>query len=90
MFFSSNRCIQFKSKKEKPCTSIFMEIKLNWDGTISLCVCDDTHGDYVSGNFFTNGIDDIIFGKELIEARKKSINKSFDLCLQYEGEKSSL
>ena len=83
-----NRKIKFK--KEKPCTTSFMEIKLNWDGTISLCVCDDTHGGYVSGNFFTNRIDDIIFGKEFIEARKKSINKSFDMCLKCEGEKSSI
>ncbi len=81
---------KLKFRKEKSCTCVFMEIKLNWDGTISVCVWDDTHGGYISRNLFTESIDGIIFGKEYAEARKKSINKSFGMCLKCEGEKSSV
>jgi len=85
---TENNRLEFK--KENPCTYIFMEIRVNWDGTISLCSCDDTHGDYISGNFFTDSIKDIIFGKEFVEARKKSLTKSFKMCKKCEGNISSL
>jgi len=83
-----NRKIAFKN--EYRCTAVFMEVKLNWDGTVSLCVCDDTHGGHVSGNLFTDKIDDILFGKDFIEARGKSLKKTFEMCSTCEGEKSSI
>ena len=79
---------KLKFKKENHCTSVFMEIRLNWDGTISLCFNDETNSRYVSGNIFTDRVDDIIFGEEFIEARKKSLDKSLDICLKCEGYKS--
>lgn len=79
---------KLKFKKESCCTSVFMEMRLNWDGTISLCINDETNSRYVPGNIFTDGIDDIIFGEEFIESRKKSLNKSLDICSKCEGYKS--
>jgi len=81
---------KLKFKEEIPCNFIFMENKINWDGTVSICGCDDTHGGYVRGNFFKDNIQDIIFGEEFIEAKRKSLTKSFEMCKKCEGRVSSV
>lgn len=81
---------KLKFKDENPCNYIFMENKINWDGTVSLCSHDVTHGGYVGGNFFKDNIKDVIFGEEFIEARRKSLTKSFEMCKKCEGRVSSI
>ncbi len=64
----------------KSCTRTFSEIIINWDGTISLCACDDPQSGKIKGNIFTDGIQNILFGQDMIEARRQSLQMSYEMC----------
>lgn len=84
---SDSKYSRYRSDSEKielsehnSCTRTFSEVIVNWDGTISLCACDDPLSRKIKGNIFSDGIKSILFGKDMIEARRKSLKMSYDMC----------
>lgn|SRR5690554_1035768 len=67
------------SKKYK-CTITFSELIVNWDGSISLCACDNPDSGIIKGNVFMDGIKKVLSGKDFINARAKSLKMEYDMC----------
>ncbi|NLW30540.1 MAG: radical SAM protein [Fibrobacter sp.] len=67
------------SKKYK-CTITFSEVIVNWDGSISLCACDDPESGIIKGNVFKDGIKKVLSEEEFVKARAKSLKMGYDMC----------
>lgn len=62
------------------CTRTFSELIVNWNGSISLCACDDPESGKIKGNIFEDEIDTILFGEDFVRARSQSLKMEYEMC----------
>jgi molybdenum cofactor biosynthesis enzyme MoaA len=66
--------------RKRRCTRVFMESIVNWDGSVSICSGDYGTQRRVTGNFFRDGVETVLFGPEYAAARAKSLRMEYDNC----------
>jgi MoaA/NifB/PqqE/SkfB family radical SAM enzyme len=64
----------------KPCRRVWVETLVNWDGSVSICNSDHPGSGKVRGNVFTDGVDQILFSEDYVEARRRSMARAYDAC----------
>lgn len=64
----------------QPCSRVFTESIVNWDGSVGICANDHPGSGRVKGNFFTDKPRDILFGADYVRAREVSLKRGFDTC----------
>lgn len=69
-----------KNKKKQHCTRGATEIIVNWDGSLSLCGCDDPQASKIKGNIFTEGSRKVLFSQQCFEAKQQSFNMNYEMC----------
>lgn len=62
------------------CSRTYLELIVNWDGTVSICITDDPLSGNIRGNIFEDGIEKVWFGDDFVKARQKSLNMDYEMC----------
>lgn len=71
---------QIQLKRPTKCSHVFSELIINWDGSVSPCLNDDLQLRGIKWNVFKDDLKEILFGNDFIEARRKGLNKEYDMC----------
>jgi MoaA/NifB/PqqE/SkfB family radical SAM enzyme len=71
---------QLALARPQRCSRVFTETIVNWDGTVSACTGDHPGTGTIPGNVFRDDIDTVLFSKEYVEARRRSLSMNFEWC----------
>ncbi|MBD3242213.1 MAG: radical SAM protein, partial [Chitinivibrionales bacterium] len=66
--------------RARKCARVFTEMIVNWDGSVCVCPSDHPGSGRARGNVFRDGLRNVLFGSELIAARRRSLRKGYEMC----------